>query len=111
MKVIEDAKNVKVKWDNDIYGLNDKRIEQFLDHDDRIWSIEILIEIGKLKKDVSLIYIFVIKLNIFFNLFQQVCSKIVSSLLYHPVYINIIEEKERNFNLNIYKFYIVIEAL
>lgn len=56
MRLIEDTKNVKVKWDNDIYGLNDKRVEQFLDHAivfDQLDLIEtlFLIERGTLKKD------------------------------------------------------------
>lgn len=104
MRLIEDTKNVKVKWDNDIYGLNDKRVEQFLDHAivfDQLDLIETLFRLKEehWKKIFFLIYIF-LKLNIFFNLSQQVCSKIASSLLYHPVYINVIlrriEEKGQN---------------
>lgn len=57
MRLIEDTKNVKVKWDNDIYGLNDKRVEQFLDHAivfdqlDLIETLFLKIEKGTLKKD------------------------------------------------------------
>lgn len=53
MRLIEDTKNVKVKWDNDIYGLNDKRIEQFLDHAivfDQLDLIEILF---RLKENIE----------------------------------------------------------
>lgn len=51
MRLIEDTKNVKVKWDNDIYRLNDKRVEQFLDHAIVFDQLDLIETLFRLKEE------------------------------------------------------------